>query len=213
MLLEVLAEEVAVRIAHLLSDLLDVVGRVGEATLRLTDAFAAQPINRTRAEGGLKDTREMGGTQAGETRERRYRVFLEIEELHLLDTAGEGRRDLRREFTGLLTGTVGLRDQFRHLGMNQRGRGRSVFGNEPEELLEDRRGFAQVHAGDDRCVADAEQIGQLRQTRPLGADPIHLPRIIRHCAVFMRMMAVDPDQVAAADLMRATGDTRPPLAA
>jgi hypothetical protein len=31
--------------------------------------------------------------------------------------------------------------------------------------------------------------------------------------MFVRVMAIDPDQVAAADLMHPAGDTRPPLAA
>ena len=155
----------------------------------------------------------MGRAQAGEAGERRHRVFLEVEKLHLLDAAGEGRRDLGSKIAGLLTGAIRLRHESGHLGMNQSGSFRRVGRDEPEEFFEHRRHRAEVHPADDRRVADAEQIGQLRQTRTLGADPIDFPRIILHRAMFVRVVAVDPDQVAAADLMRPSRDAGPTLAA
>ena len=56
--------------------------------------------------------------------ERGHGMLLEIEELHLLDAAGQGRRDLRCQLAGALARAISLGEQFRHLGMDQRRRGR-----------------------------------------------------------------------------------------
>ena len=140
-------------------------------------------------------------------------MLLEVEELHLLHAAGEGRRGLRREVAGALAGAISLGDKFSDLGVDERRRLRGVGRDQAEEFLEDRHRLAQVHAGDDRSFAHGQQIRQLGQTRTLGADPIDLPGVFDHRAMFMRVVAVDPDQVAAPDLMGTARDARPTLAA
>lgn len=84
-LLEVLAEEKAVGVADLFSNLLNGIGGLDEAALGLVDALAAEPVDGAGAKGGLEHAAEMRGAHAGELGEFSDAMALEVEEFHALD--------------------------------------------------------------------------------------------------------------------------------
>ncbi len=209
---EVLAEEERVGVADLGGDFLDGVGGFGKAAFGVADAFAAEPVDGACAEGGFEEAGEVRGAEGGASGEVADAVLLEVEEFHVLDGAGEDWGDGWFVGEALASGD-GEGEEAGDGGVDEGG---GVWGaalHEGEDFEVEGRGGGGVESDKDGGVGDAEEIGEAGEARAFGADPEDFPWICVVGAMFVRVVAIDPDPLASGDLVGAAGDPEPAFAA
>ncbi len=207
-LLEVLAEEEAVGVADLFGDLLHGIGGLDKAALGLVDALAAEPVDGAGAEGGLENAAEVGGAHAGEFREIRDAVALEVEELHALHGSTESGRDIGSGRSGFpQAGAEGEGDELADGGMDERRGLGSIARHETENFTVKRSGGSMVKVREHGGSGDGKEIAHAGEAGAFDAYPIDFPGIVLNRAVLMRMVAIDPHKLARINVMHRSRDT------